>query len=491
MQFCIILDNYVQNIDSYDFNTKTGKNQFSFEANQFLEETRARYLSLKKAEAAEISEGVNELAKQWGVPTEELAQFTTVVIKKQKNKLLSPSKEDSLAKKIRTSCENRYEALTVEDPPIDQHGNIIVDDEDVTPSRSSTPIPKVRPPLPITIDGVDQPAKLLKRIQDLTNQKLVGRMKGRSMRVYPETPAAYNRIRKLIEDENLESFTFQFPEEKEYKVVIKGLPTDMPVNDIVEELQGMGIHPKECKVLISRKTGLPMPLFSVILKNPDNKNIYNLKELCYMKIEETHDEKKVWPCAVLSLPPPKVNFWEERTREKEMQEAAKALVNPTIQPAGPPPILTEVTSSSLRPQAPASSPAIEHQVQEPSSSTQGTSSPLKIVTWNADGIRRKITELEDYVSRHDPDIVTLQETFLQPCNSLNISNYTTYRNDRLTNRGGGTAILIKNSIAHHSIDIHTLTLENSAIVIKGKNKVTICCIYRPPRSPDSSFMESA
>ncbi|GFY57083.1 hypothetical protein TNIN_341271 [Trichonephila inaurata madagascariensis] len=36
MQFCIILDNYVQNIDSYHFRTQTEENQFSFHAHQFL-----------------------------------------------------------------------------------------------------------------------------------------------------------------------------------------------------------------------------------------------------------------------------------------------------------------------------------------------------------------------------------------------------------------------------------------------------------------------
>ncbi|GFV07571.1 hypothetical protein TNCV_4940771 [Trichonephila clavipes] len=70
----------------------------------------------------------------------------------------------------------------------------------------------------------------------------------------------------MIEDENLESFTFQFPEEKEYRVMIKGMPADMSVEDIDEELEEMRIHSKECRVMISRKTGLSMPLFSVFFR---------------------------------------------------------------------------------------------------------------------------------------------------------------------------------------------------------------------------------
>ncbi|GFS59773.1 putative RNA-directed DNA polymerase from transposon X-element [Trichonephila clavipes] len=101
---------------------------------------------------------------------------------------------------------------------------------------------------------------------------------------------------------------------------------------------------------------------------------------------------------------------------------------------------------------------------------------------------QKIPEFEEYIQRFDPDIIALQETFLQPCHSFNIPNYTIYRNDRLTHRGGGTAILIKNSIAHHSIHIHTHSLENTTIVLEGSNKITICCIYRPPNSPHQALI---
>ncbi|GFT04018.1 retrovirus-related Pol polyprotein from transposon 297 [Trichonephila clavipes] len=107
---------------------------------------------------------------------------------------------DLLSKKIKTSCGNQFEALGVDDLPGDDLGDISIDEEDAR-NETSTPIPRVRPPPPITIDNVSQPAQLLRKIQELTKQKLVGRIKGRSLRVYPETPSAYNQIRKLIEDE--------------------------------------------------------------------------------------------------------------------------------------------------------------------------------------------------------------------------------------------------------------------------------------------------
>ncbi|GFV94243.1 probable RNA-directed DNA polymerase from transposon X-element [Trichonephila clavipes] len=114
---------------------------------------------------------------------------------------------------------------------------------------------------------------------------------------------------------------------------------------------------------------------------------------------------------------------------------------------------------------------------------------LYIVSWNADGIQRKIEELENYINDNSPDIIALQETNLRPCIDLNIPNYSTHSNDRLTHRGGGTAILVKNSIAHHVINIYTTAVNITAIEIEGPtNNITVCSLYRSPSSPINSFI---
>ncbi|GFY31951.1 probable RNA-directed DNA polymerase from transposon X-element [Trichonephila clavipes] len=78
----------------------------------------------------------------------------------------------------------------------------------------------------------------------------------------------------------------------------------------------------------------------------------------------------------------------------------------------------------------------------------------------------------------------------RPCIPFNLPNYSTYRTDRRTHRGGGTAILIKNSIEHNSIMIHTDAVETTAIEIKGPNhKFTICSIYKPPSASTPNFIQ--
>ncbi|GFW12218.1 probable RNA-directed DNA polymerase from transposon X-element [Trichonephila clavipes] len=55
--------------------------------------------------------------------------------------------------------------------------------------------------------------------------------------------------------------------------------------------------------------------------------------------------------------------------------------------------------------------------------------------------------------------------------------------------GGGTAILVKNSITHHPINIYTTAVSITAIEIEGPtNNITICSLYRSPTSPINSFI---
>ncbi|GFU38869.1 hypothetical protein NPIL_161451 [Nephila pilipes] len=91
---------------------------------------------------------------------------------------------------VATHCQNRFQTLTVEEPEerieIDKE-----DDEDVTP-----PQPKKTYAPPITIDNVTNSATLLNKLQELTGIKLTAKLIGTSLRIYPQTPAAYHLIRR-------------------------------------------------------------------------------------------------------------------------------------------------------------------------------------------------------------------------------------------------------------------------------------------------------
>ncbi|GFQ84340.1 hypothetical protein TNCT_541711 [Trichonephila clavata] len=85
---------------------------------------------------------------------------------------------------------------------------------------------------------------------------------------------------------------------------------------------------------------------------------------------------------------------------------------------------------------------------------------LLMVTWNADEVKSRMCELRDFVNKYNPDVISLQETWLRPSHTLALANYQVYRNDRQAMRnsnfrGGGTVILIKNTIKHTRIPTPT------------------------------------
>lgn len=69
---------------------------------------------------------------------------------------------------------------------------------------------------------------------------------------------------------------------------------------------------------------------------------------------------------------------------------------------------------------------------------------LIIITWIAQSVKNKEDELYDYLTTNNVDILLLvQETHLKASDSLQFSNYDTYKTDRTNGRNEGTAMIIK------------------------------------------------
>ncbi|GBN51325.1 putative RNA-directed DNA polymerase from transposon X-element [Araneus ventricosus] len=102
--------------------------------------------------------------------------------------------------------------------------------------------------------------------------------------------------------------------------------------------------------------------------------------------------------------------------------------------------------------------------------------------WNAGGIKPKFNQFKYFAQEWKPDIIAIQESHLNPGDKLKLVNYTTYRTDRLTHRGGGTALFIRNSINHYPTPIASDSFENTtiAIVLPNSQQITVSSIYRPP-----------
>lgn len=112
---------------------------------------------------------------------------------------------------------------------------------------------------------------------------------------------------------------------------------------------------------------------------------------------------------------------------------------------------------------------------------------LRIIHWNADGVRTKIGELLD-LSTHmlNADLIAISETRLAVSASLNTPGYVCYRKDKHTNgRGQGVALLVKRDIIHSTLTLPvTKSIEavGISINISGLHYIVLS-IYQSPNLP--------
>lgn len=108
---------------------------------------------------------------------------------------------------------------------------------------------------------------------------------------------------------------------------------------------------------------------------------------------------------------------------------------------------------------------------------------MAIIQWNMNGLLTHLPELQQLISKISPSYICIQETRLNPSETLNLRKYTSFRKDRQTGQiaSGRVAILVENSIYANQINLNS-DIEAIAIttIVPNINKVTLCNIYLPP-----------
>lgn len=66
--------------------------------------------------------------------------------------------------------------------------------------------------------------------------------------------------------------------------------------------------------------------------------------------------------------------------------------------------------------------------------------------------KNKQHELQSFVDEHKLDLLLMVETKLKEKQKFHLPNYEMLRNDRTTDAGGGTAILIKSKFTHMHLE---------------------------------------
>nr|KAG5709634.1 hypothetical protein BaRGS_001684 [Batillaria attramentaria] len=105
---------------------------------------------------------------------------------------------------------------------------------------------------------------------------------------------------------------------------------------------------------------------------------------------------------------------------------------------------------------------------------------LVFVQWNADGLRKKKPELQEFLKKEKVDIICIQETHLTDAHRFSIRGYQLFRHDRIHRSKGGILTLIRNKIPAIEIGRSSGDCEFLAIkIVLREREFTIINFYSP------------
>jgi endonuclease/exonuclease/phosphatase family metal-dependent hydrolase len=113
-----------------------------------------------------------------------------------------------------------------------------------------------------------------------------------------------------------------------------------------------------------------------------------------------------------------------------------------------------------------------------------SSTALKIVAWNANGLCQHAQEINVFLNMNNIDIMLVSETHLTNKSKFNIRNYNIYQTNHPDGTAhGGTAILIKSELEHNELAKYSNEqLQATTIELKtNTGKLKISSIYCQPK----------
>ncbi|GBN78186.1 Nucleic-acid-binding protein from transposon X-element [Araneus ventricosus] len=291
------------------------------------------------------------------------------------------------------------------------------------------------------------------------------------IRISPNSSEVRTKIIEYLDKNEKEYVLSEAPTERPIKIVIKGVPPDHCREKITQELESLNFKVIRINHLRNYRLKTLHPIVLVELAKTSNvEEIFKINKVNLLKvtIEAYRKKQRATMCYNCS------DFYHSSRNCKRKPRCIKCNGSHETRNCNIKTIIENPSCINCNEKGHLASwrgcpkfPVIKI-----------NKTPTQLKCW---GIKGKFRELKYVIDEKQPDIVALQETHLNPGVKLTIPNCTTYRNDRLTHRGGGTALLIKNSINHHPTPVFTSTFENISVSIDlpNNNSFTISSIYHP------------
>lgn len=214
------------------------------------------------------------------------------------------NKLDNTPKSYQVPLTNKFECLQASSSEINQESNQVETNQSIGSNNPENSL-QTKPP-PITVVQKIDFIKLSKQIKKLIEAELIVSYTTRGVKIVTKTLSDYNKVKKFLDSEKIEYFTFPTKAERTPKVVLKGLPPETDEQEIMNELVKQNYPVVNIRQLRKttyasngdkQYTQLPIWILTLMV-NKTLKDFENLRSLWYfrVKMEEYQNKEGIPQC---------------------------------------------------------------------------------------------------------------------------------------------------------------------------------------------------
>jgi hypothetical protein len=223
-------------------------------------------------------------------------QWTTLKHKRcNKNPVDSDDKSKKISRDPRLSRLIRDTNAT----PVETYNKYDVLAVDVPASSNDKPNEKQTRPPPIHLQCEMNFKELQQELIKLVGESGFSCTSTRQgVTIFPASASDYRAINRALRDCGVPHYTYQLPQDKSYRVVIRGLHNTVATDDISKELTDRGFRVRKVTNVISRDK-ISLPLYFVDLEPSINNNkIYEITTMMNtkIKVEEPRQNRQIVQC---------------------------------------------------------------------------------------------------------------------------------------------------------------------------------------------------
>ncbi|KAJ3643999.1 hypothetical protein Zmor_026676 [Zophobas morio] len=428
-----------------------------------------------------------------------------------------PSRDTARAKPATTAETTPVVDETPAEPrPEPQEETMETEVPVVTPRPPTTPKSRI-PPI-ILRDG-QRWSEVSRRMTDNSIRYSKAKSTPEGVRIQPVEVSDFRSLVRLLDNMKVQYHTFTLPEEKTLRVVIRGIAVGVASQEVLEDLESLGLQP----IQVSRmnRNDRPMPLVLAEMPMAKKAEVFEVKTLCGLsvKVEKPHKRKDAAQCHRCQRFHHSQRHCRAEHRcvkcgadhqtsdcEKQRRQPAKCancsgphpasykgcpkFPKPQQQKASKKPSTSSKTTAprtaapkrgALPKATPKPKPApvpkkvaltarqqADLQLQKTQLMTaiaaakdsQSMAEKMAIAFWNANGLRSGRYELEEFMEDHQLDAILVNETnLLWDSRDPKMPGYTLHRTERRDGNGRGTAIYVE--------DIADLVTGDEATIAAG------------------------